>query len=127
MSKNSMPDENLNQLLGCYRVSVDTGEAAIDTLVRAARMRAASLRADMESEGFFGAIAAALGFHGLRPALWSGIGLASLMLVTGLSLGATHTIPHFDRNAVALDLDAAMGESTLTTGTMLASEEGGTL
>jgi hypothetical protein len=123
MSKKPLSDAALDRLLHRYRISVDTGDSAIDALVGAARLRAARLKEDIDSEGFFGAIAAALGFRNLRPALLSGAALAAFTLVIGLSLGATNAIPRLDSQSIALDLDTVMGTNTLATGTVLASED----
>ncbi len=115
-----LDEATLDRLMGAYRVSVDSGELAIDAMVRAARRRAVGLKDEWSESGFFSLVAQVLGFRRASGAMWSAAAGMAFALVIGVSLGAADILPASGagaETAYSIDFDSVIGSNALTSET----------
>jgi hypothetical protein len=113
LDDNPLSDKRLDALLATYRISVDSGEQAVDAMLRAARIRAVTLKAELESRGFFGLIAQIFGFRRAAAAAWSALAGMMFAAVIGVSLGASDHLTMLDETAFSIDFDSVIGSGTV--------------
>ncbi len=114
--KNNLSENQLDILLRRYAAPVRVTEAAVEAMVRSARVRAVGLREDLAEQGFSNLVARLLGFHRLAAAAWSGAAGMALALLIGITAGFSGAIPGPEQG-YALDLDNVLGTTTVAAST----------